>query len=121
MTHQDLQSNVATVEPASLPERRAGRASTLVNWVLAVLTVPAAIVVMFSAIGGVMSTAGCTGQSCTGPSSSWFGVLFYGAPVVAVLTIISSFFTARRRWGLAVPLCALALLAVDGLVLAMSF
>lgn len=91
MTHQDLQSNVATVEPASLPERRA---STLVNWVLAVLTVPAAIVVMFLAIGGVMSTAGCSGQSCTGPSSFWFGVLFYGALVVAVLTIILSFFTA---------------------------
>ena len=48
-------------------------------------------------------------------------MLFYGAPVVAVLTIILSFFTARRRWGLAVPLCALALLAVDGIALAVSF
>ena len=121
MTHQDLQSNVATVEPANPPERRAVRVPTLANWVLAVLTVPAAIAVMLLAIGGVMSTAGCTGQSCTGPSSFWFGVLFYGAPVVAVLTIILSFFTARRRWGLAVPLCALALLAVDGIALAVSF
>ena len=62
MTHQDLRSNVATVEPANPPERRAVRVPTLANWVLAVLTVPAAIAVMLLAIGGVMSTAGCTGQ-----------------------------------------------------------
>lgn len=121
MTHQDLQPNVATAEPTDVDTRRAGPVSTLVNWVLALLTVPAAIAVVLLAIGGVMSIAGCSGQACEAPSSFWFGVLFYGAPVVSATTIVASFFTARRRWGIAVPLCAMALLAVDGLVLATSF
>ena len=91
------------------------------NWGLALLTVPAAIVVVFVAIGSVMSIAGCTGNACAAPSSFWFGLLFYGAPVVAAATIIASFFTARRRWGIVVPLCALVLLAIDLLALVLSF
>ncbi len=77
---------------------------------MALLTVPAAAVVLIFALGAVMSTAACNERQCPnlGPSGIGFGVLFYGAPVIAALAIIISFFTARRRWGMAVPLCALA-------------
>jgi hypothetical protein len=88
---------------------------------LAILTVPAVIVVVFLAIAGVMSSAGCSGQACSGPGNLLFGVLFYGAPVVAAVTIISSFFTAKLRWGIAVPLCALALLGADAITLFASY
>lgn len=118
MTQQDLQREV---EPAAHDTKAAGRVSILVNWVLALLTVPLAIAVVLVAIGGVMSIAGCSGPACTAPSSFWFGVLFYGAPVLSAATIVASFFTARRRWGIAVPLCALALLVIDGIVLVASF
>jgi hypothetical protein len=33
--------------------------------------------------------------------------------VLAVLTVVVSFFTARRRWGIVVPVVALALLGAD--------
>jgi hypothetical protein len=39
--------------------------------------------------------------------------MWFGSPVVAGLTLIISFFTARRRHGIVVPLCAWALLAAD--------
>lgn len=117
------QSDVATIEPASKSADRNGRGLTIVNWVLALLTVPAVIVVMVFALGGVMSTAGCSDRVCEneGPGPFLFTVLFYGPPVVAAVTILASFFTARRRWGIAVPLCALALLGIDVAVLAASF
>ena len=44
-----------------------------------------------------------------------------GPPVLAAATIIASFFSARRRWGIAVPLCALALLAADLVGLVATF
>jgi hypothetical protein len=47
-------------------------------------------------------------------------VLFYGAPVVALLAIVISFFTARRRWGIVVPLCGWALLIADIVILAVT-
>lgn len=101
----------------SHPRRR----RAVVNWVLALLTIPAAIVVIFVAIGSAMSIAGCSGSACTGPGSFWFGVLLFGAPILAAVTIIASFFTARRRWGIAVPLGALVLFGVDLIVLVLSF
>ncbi|WP_425174487.1 hypothetical protein [Mycobacterium sp.] len=86
-----------------------------INWVLALLTIPAAAVVLVFALGAVMSTAGCNDKQCPnlGPSGIGFGVLFYGAPVVALAAIVITFFTARRRWGIVVPLTALALLIAD--------
>jgi hypothetical protein len=48
-------------------------------------------------------------------------VLFYGAPIVALVAIVASIFTAKRRWGIVVPLCALALLIADVVVLAITF
>jgi hypothetical protein len=117
------QPDVATIEPVSKSADRNGRGHTIVNWVLALLTVPFVIVVLVFALGGVMSTAGCSDRICQseGPGPFLFTVLFYGPPVVAAVTIIASFFTARRKWGIAVPLCALALLGIDLAVLAASF
>lgn len=94
-----------------------------VNWVLALLTVPAAAVVLLFGLGAVMSTAGCSDKQCPnlGPGGIGFGVLFYGAPIVALVAIVASIFTAKRRWGIVVPLCALALLIADVVVLAITF
>jgi hypothetical protein len=110
------------VSPTQGTEPAAGRprARLWVNWILALLTVPAAGVVLVFALGAVMSTAACSAQACPnlGPGGISFGVLFYGAPIVAGLAIVVSFFTATRRWGIVVPLGALALLAADIAVVA---
>lgn len=112
----------AGAEPA-VPQNDAGRGGRLrlwVNWVLALLTVPAAAAVLIFTLGAVMSTAACSDKQCPnlGPNGISFGVLFYGAPVVAALTIVISFFTARRRWGIVVPVIALALLVIDIVIVA---
>jgi hypothetical protein len=93
------------------------------TWVLAILTIPAAIAVFLYGMAAVMSLAGCTDQTCAhkGPDEFWFGILFYGALVVPVVTIVVSFFTARLRRGIIVPLIGLALLAIDFAVLALTF
>lgn len=88
---------------------------------MALLTVPVAGTVYVFGIGGVMSTAACSNLPCRqGPSDVLFGVLLYGAPVVAVLTIGVSFYTAKRERGIVVPLVGLALLVVGLSVLAVS-
>jgi hypothetical protein len=114
---------MATIDEKQANEspRRDGRAKTWVNWVLAVLTIPAAAAVMFFATGQVMGTAGCSEQACTGPSDVAFGVMFYGAPVVAVVVLAVSVVTARRRLGTLVPLAGFVLLAVDAALLAGAF
>jgi hypothetical protein len=86
-----------------------------VNWGLALATVPAAAIVMLFALGALMSTDGCSDRSCPdlGRGGIDFGVAFYGAPVVAFAVIVISFFTAKRRGGIAVPLCGWALLVAD--------
>jgi hypothetical protein len=93
-----------------------------VNWGLALATVPAAAIVMLFALGAVMSTDSCTDRTCAnlGRGGINFGVAFYGAPAVAVIVIVLSFFTAKRRGGLAVPLCGWALLVADVALMAAS-
>jgi hypothetical protein len=93
------------------------------TWLLAILTIPAAIVVFLYGMAAVMSLAGCTDLTCAhkGPNEFWFGILFYGALVVPVVTIAVSFFTAKFRRGIVVPVVALALLAIDFAVLALTF
>ena len=100
--------------------RRYGRNPWL-TWVLALLTIPAAAAVLFFATGSVMSTAGCTGQSCQGPGESAFGVMFYGAPVISVVVLAVSVFVARRRLGFLVPVAGLILLAIDAVVISGAF
>jgi hypothetical protein len=86
-----------------------------VNWGLALAMVPAAAIVMLFALGAVMSTDGCSDRSCLnlGRGGIDFGVAFYGAPVVAFAVLVISFFTAKRRGGIAVPLVGWALLIAD--------
>jgi hypothetical protein len=107
--------------PAETGDVRSGsRARLWLNWALALLTVVGAGVVMVYCLGAVMSTAACSDKQCPnlGPNGISFDVLFYGAPVVAAATIVISFFTARRRWGILVPLIAIALLIADIAILA---
>jgi hypothetical protein len=94
-----------------------------VSWVLALLSVPAAAVVMIVGIGAAMSVAACSHPQCPdlGPSGLLYGVLLYGAPVVAVLTIAITFMTGTRRWGVLVPVCGLALLLSDVAVMVILF
>jgi hypothetical protein len=122
-SHSGYAHYMATIDEKRKNEsaRRDGRAMTWVNWVLAVLTVPAAAAVMFFATGQVMGTAGCSEQACRGPSDLAFGVMFYGAPVVAVIVLAVSVMTARRRLGTLVPLAGFVLLAVDAALLAGAF
>jgi hypothetical protein len=91
-----------------------------VNWGLALSTVPAAAIVMLFALGAVMSTDGCSDRSCPnlGRGGIDFGVAFYGAPAVAFVVVVISFFTAKRRGGIVVPLCGWALLVADVAVMA---
>lgn len=93
-----------------------------VNWGLALAMVPAAALVMLFALGAVMSTDSCSDRSCPNLGSGGinFGVAFYGAPVVALVVIIISFFTAKRRGGIAIPLCGWALLVADVALMAAS-
>jgi hypothetical protein len=93
-----------------------------VNWALALATVPAAAIVMLFALGAVMSTDGCSAGGCPnlGRGGIDFGVAFYGAPVVAVVVILISFFTAKRRGGIAVPLVGWALLVADVALMALA-
>jgi hypothetical protein len=101
-------------------ESRGRRVWPWVNWGLALSTVPAAAIVMLFALGAVMSTDGCSDRSCPnlGRGGIDFGVAFYGAPVVAVIVIVISFFTAKRRGGIVVPLCGWALLIADVAIMA---
>lgn len=102
-------------EPAQGYGNRARNVWPWVNWGLALTTVPAAAIVMLFALGAVMSTDGCSERSCPnlGRGGIDFGVAFYGAPVVAFVVIVISFFTAKRRGGILVPLCGWALLIAD--------
>ncbi|MCA2242130.1 MULTISPECIES: hypothetical protein [Mycobacterium] len=106
-------------DPGGAPRRNAW---PWVNWGLALATVPAAAIVMLFALGGVMSTAGCSGRSCPsmGHGGIDFGVAFYGAPAVAVVVIVISVFTAKHRGGIAVPLFGWALLIADVALMAVS-
>lgn len=108
--------------PAPVDEGRGRNVWPWVNWGLALATVPAAAIVMLFALGAVMSTDGCSGGSCPhlGRGGIDFGVAFYGAPVVAFVVLVISFFTAKRRRGIVVPLCGWALLIADVALMALT-
>jgi hypothetical protein len=113
-------------ERATEPVHRAGGPDRpvwqWVNWGLALSMVPAAAIVMLFALGAVMSTDSCIDRGCTnlGRGGIDFGVAFYGAPVVAFAVILVSFFTAKRRGGIAVPMCGWVLLVADVALMAAS-
>lgn len=106
---------------ATDPADDGGKAHARVNWVLALLTVPGAAIVMLFALGAVMSTDPCTQNRCPNLGGGLsFDVFFYGPPLVALLVIVASVFTAKRRAGIAVPLIGLGLLVTDVVFLAAS-
>jgi hypothetical protein len=111
---------VAPSPVASADTDRTKRLRLWVNWALAALTVVGAGFVMVYFFGAVMSTAACSQKQCQHVGPTWLSpdVSFYGPPVVAVVTVILSFFTAPRRWGIVIPLVALALLGADIAILA---
>jgi hypothetical protein len=117
----DNETQSAT-QPAGLDGGASRNVWPWVNWGLALATVPAAAIVMLFALGAVMSTAGCSDRSCPnlGRGGIDFGVAFYGAPVVAFVVLVVSFFTAKRRGGIAVPLFGWALLVADVALMAVS-
>jgi hypothetical protein len=116
---------IAPVDRDERPDEISGsdrtkRLRLWVNWALAALTLLGAGLVWIFAVGAVMSTAACSDKACPNLGPSWISpdVLFYGPWAVAAVTVIVSFFTARRRWGIAVPMIALALLGADVWILA---
>jgi hypothetical protein len=112
----------SATESPKREKRRDERVWPRVNWGLAICTVPGAALVMLFALGAVMSTDACNERACPnlGGGGIDFGVAFYGAPVVAFVVIVLSFFTAKRRGGLAVPLCGWALLIADVALMAFT-
>ena len=110
----------SATEPVYGERRRSRDVWPWVNWGLALTTVPAAAIVMLFALGAVMSTDACSDRPCPNLNRDGFdfGVAFYGPPVVALVVIAISFFTAKRQGGIVFPLCGWALLAADVAVLA---
>ncbi|TLH64150.1 hypothetical protein C1S80_13210 [Mycolicibacterium aubagnense] len=104
-------------------DQRTSHRRRLVNWVLVALTVPGAVVIVVYQYLQVLATAGCSENACAklGPSPFVFGLIEYGAPVVALLAIGLSFVTARTRYGIVVPLAAWVLLLTAFAVLTFTF
>ena len=100
-----------------------GRAGRLTNWILALATIPGAIAVVVFLYMEILGTAGCNDQPCPrqGPGELGFTIIQYGAPAVAVVTVVLSFFTARRRNGILVSVVAWLLLIAAFVVLVFSF
>ncbi|MCV7225872.1 hypothetical protein [Mycolicibacterium komossense] len=99
-----------------------GRRTTLTNWVLALLTIPGAAAAMFFAYGAVLGTSACSAQACEHlPSETAYTVMLYGPPVIAVVAVVLSFFTARLPRGYLVPVVAWILLIVDVVVMFFAF
>jgi hypothetical protein len=120
MSHESIDvknqpANRPDTQPAEPHDTgRNGRMRLWVNWALALLTVVGAGAAMAVALGAVMSTAACSDKACPNLGGGIsFDVLYYGAPALAVATILLSVFTARRRWGFVVPATALALQIAD--------
>ena len=109
-------SNAAETHSDTAPRTR-----LWINWLLALSTILGAGIVQLFAMGAVMSTSACSAPNCPKPSGFVYGLLTYGAPVVAVAAIVLSFFTARLRRGWVVPVVAWALLALDVAILAVAF
>jgi len=106
-----------------MQNRTEHRVRLVVNWILAVLTVPGALFVLLFGFAAAMGTDRCAYEDCPrqGPPYLVMTLLFFGAPVVSLLTIIASTRTARRAWGFTIPLAAFALFSIDVVVLYLSF
>jgi hypothetical protein len=85
------------------------------NWTLALLAALGAAAAVLFGLGVLMSYDACTDEPCKQPvlSGTWLEVWWFAGPLVAAVAIAASFFTARRRYGILVPLCAWALIGAD--------
>jgi hypothetical protein len=102
---------------------RASGKRTVANWGFALSTIIGALLVEAYAFMQVMGTAGCGDRACPheGPGDVGFGLIMYGAPVVALVVVAVSCVTARRPRGWVVPAVGWALLIVAIIVLAVTF
>jgi len=110
-----------TASNATETHEKAPRSRLWVNWLLALSTILGAGIVQLFAMGAVMSTSACSAPNCPKPSGFVYGLLTYGAPVIAVVAIALSFFTARLARGWLVPAVAWLLLILDVAILAVTF
>lgn len=104
-------------------ELHTSRAHTVLNWALALGTLLGAAAVVVFAYLQVLGTAACSAQTCPslGPGEIGFTVIIWGAPVISILAVVVNAFTARRRWGLLVPLAAWTFLVIAAVVLTVTF
>jgi hypothetical protein len=100
-----------------------GHTGRIVNWVLALATLPGAGAVVVFLYMQILGSAGCSDQTCPrqGPNELGFTLIQYGVPVVAVSAVVLSIFTARRRGGILVPVVAWLVLLAAFVVLVFSF
>ena len=96
---------------------------TAANWTLAVSTAFGALAVVVYAYLQVLETAACSPSTCggVGPGETVYGLVEYGAPVVSIVAIALSFATARRSFGIAVPVVAWVLIIAAAVVLFTTF
>lgn len=115
----DAQPRAAGGPPPEAPPRD----WTWVNWVLSLLTAPAAATLMAFALSRVSGSALCSRAACPElkVNGSLFGLLYHGAAGIAALTLFLAFFLATHRRGMVVWACGWALLAVDLAVLVLRF
>jgi hypothetical protein len=108
---------------STIEKNATAKGSPKLNWVLALLTLPAAAAVVGYAFLQVMGTAACSDRSCPrlGPGEIGFAIITYGAPAVAILAVLLSFVTARKPRGILVPVIAFVLLIVAAVVLFLTF
>ncbi|CAN5619881.1 hypothetical protein BH09ACT7_BH09ACT7_40270 [soil metagenome] len=102
---------------------RASGPSVVLNWVLGLSTLLGAAAVEAYAYMQVLGTAACSANTCPrlGPGEIGYTVITYGAPAVAVVAVVATFFTARSKRGILVPIVAWALLVLAAIVLAVTF
>jgi hypothetical protein len=100
-----------------------GRSGRIANWILALATVPGAVAVVLFLYVQILGSAGCSDQTCPrrGPGELGFTLIQYGVPIVAIVAVALSFFTARRRGGILVPVVAWLVLIAAFVVLMFSF
>ena len=128
MSEANTHENVGTMKATQFPDDARDDGSghqgrTALNWTLAALTVPGAVIIVAFEYIQVLGTAGCSEHTCgpLGPGPFVFGLIEYGAPLVAIVCVALSFIAARRRYGTLVPLIAWAILVSAFAVLNFSF
>jgi hypothetical protein len=110
-------------QPHEMTGRSEHRARLVVNWILAVLTVPGALFVLLFGFAAAMGTDRCAYEDCPrmGPPEPVMTLMVFGAPLISLATIIATTQTARNRWGFALPLAVFAVFSIDVVVFYLSF